>query len=506
MTLPAAAPVQTMHQDLSVDFVEAALDRHHRGTVPRLTRLWDYYRNDMSPRPPRSLLDRRGRGYQLAQQQGLPPRLTQPTATALEDGVPAGEPERVIENDIAWRLHTLVDFMFGQPVVMHSQAGDPAQATRIDRLISKIFQQAGGLRFLQDLALIGAVYGYVDVLVRVDSNAPAPDPTAADAPALSLQIVDPLSGVPMMTPGDFRQLEGFALDQDLRLNELARPSLASTWRQRLLGQSGEELSQVRSRVTEIWTARSRYRLVGEPGKRQTVEQDVNRLGCVPVVHIQNLPQPFAYSGLSEVEPLIPLQDELNTRLSDRANRVTFQSFKMYLGKGIDGFLDRPVGPGQMWATDNPEASIAEFGGDADSPSESAHIREIRQAMDKASAVTPVAAGLLQAKVGNLTSENALRITLMGLLAKTQRKRQTYGRGLEQICQLILHAADVTGLLPNKPEDRRMRLDWPSPIPENEAEQLDNAKRKLDVGVPPGQVLRELGYDDESAAASFPPDR
>ena len=58
-------------------------------------------------------------------------------------------------------------------------------------------------------------------------------------------------------------------------------------------------------------------------------------------------QPFAYSGLSEVEPLIPLQDELNTRLSDRASRVTLQCFKMYLAKGIDGFDKFPVAHGWL---------------------------------------------------------------------------------------------------------------------------------------------------------------
>jgi hypothetical protein len=68
-------------------------------------------------------------------------------------------------------------------------------------------------------------------------------------------------------------------------------------------------------------------------------------GVVPVVHIQNLSQPFRYEGLSEVEPLIGLQDELNTRLSDRASRVTMSSFKMYLAKRLDGFENARVGPG-----------------------------------------------------------------------------------------------------------------------------------------------------------------
>jgi hypothetical protein len=248
----------------------------------------------------------------------------------------------------------------------------------------------------------------------------------------------------------------------------------------------------------VWTADAyaTYRGGGASGKpRRLEERTLNRLGVIPVVHIQNLPQPFFYEGLSEVEPLIALQDELNTRLSDRANRVTFQSFRMYLGKGIEQFVDRPVGPGQMWSTDNTDASIQEFGGDGDSPSEDAHIREIREAMDKTSAVTPVAAGMLSGKVGNLTSENALRITMLGLLAKTEKKRVTYGVGIERMCELILHAADVMGVLPNAPDERRVRLDWPSPLPENLSERLRHAQLKLEIGVPRKQVLTELGYAD-----------
>ena len=43
-----------------------------------------------------------------------------------------------------------------------------------------------------------------------------------------------------------------------------------------------------------------------------------------------------------------------------------------------------------------------FGGDGPNPSEDQHIREIREAMDKTSAVSPLAAGLIRAKVGSLS--------------------------------------------------------------------------------------------------------
>ena len=177
--------------------------------------------------------------------------------------------------------------------------------------------------------------------------------------------------------------------------------------------------------SEVFTRDGWLRVVEGEG----VERGVWSLlpGVLPIVHVQNMSQPFGYEGIGEVEALVALQDELNTRLSDRASRVTMQSFKMYLAKGIEGFRGSSVGPGTVWSTDNPDASISSFGGDASSPSEESHIAEIREAMDKISGVPPLAGGVVRAKIGNLSSANALRITLMSLIAKTMRKRVTYGR-------------------------------------------------------------------------------
>jgi hypothetical protein len=187
------------------------------------------------------------------------------------------------------------------------------------------------------------------------------------------------------------------------------------------------------------------------------------LGRPAVVHIQNMPLPGSYEGLSDVECLIPLQDELNTRLSDRANRVTYQSFKMYLGKGIEDFLQRPVGPGQMWATGNMDASIEEFGSDSGSPSEDEHIKQVRQAMDKVSGVTPLAAGIIGGNIGNLSSATALKVLLSGLAAKTNRKRLTYGAGISQVVAMALQWLDACGIFPTAPQDRRVEIQWPEEV-------------------------------------------
>ena len=168
---------------------------------------------------------------------------------------------------------------------------------------------------------------------------------------------------------------------------------------------------------------------------------------------------------------------------------------MYLGKGIEGFEDKPVSPGRMWQTDNPEATIEEFGGDSSAPSESFHISEIREAMDKASGVTPVVAGVLKNKLGNLTSAIALRLTLMGMLSKNERKRFTYSEGLKKTAHMVLEILDRANIFRTSSEEREVGIIFPSPLPENMLEKLKEAQIKKELGVPAEQVLKELGYDN-----------
>lgn len=531
--------------ELDLAFLDFLIQEHRERVLPRLDLFWDYYRNDLTDTADDTLA---GRMFRLAQERGLPARLTHPPAVP---GSTVRQREIVIENDIAWRIHALVDFMFSKPIALQSLAPDRSRADLIERFLRQVFEANGGLGFLQDMALLGAVYGHVDVLLRTDAVRPSvrsPLVEIAQPPAASsrgsvpvpaqgtngqdisspvdssrggtascdsndrtaqrdaqqrdqiierarefvLEIIEAPRAIPVLDPSDYRKLDGYIVHYQRVLNRLDHDSILQRLRQRIAG----GCTQGRRKAIEcaqVWTDAHVTEYEGSGESRQRIDHRINRLGRIPVVHMQNLPQPFFYEGLSEVEPLIPLQNELNTRLSDRANRVTFQCFKMYLGKGIDGFIDRPIGPGQMWATDNIDASIESFGGDGACPSEDAHITEIREAMDKASTVTPLAAGVIRDRVGNLTSENALRVTMIGMLSRTEKKRVTYGQGIERLCELILHAADVLGVLPNELHERRVRIDWPSPLPENSQQRLSDAKAKLDLGVPRDQVLAELGY-------------
>lgn len=483
--------------------LKLVIDEHAAATLPRLERLWAYYRNPSEPAGMGHSADPFAHGaYALGQERGLPPRITGrgPRDAGLDDRA-AERREVVVENDIAWRIHTMVDFMFGKPVLITSTARDERTRRLVELALDALWEGSGGISLLQDAALLGHVYGHVDLVLRTEGLEPGGSSVGGDgargdaeqgilraARQLTIEPVDPTRGIPVLDPADYRRVAAYIIHVERELNE-ARPVRAID---RILGAVGRRPGP--RRRTASWTE------VLTPGLRRYYEDERPAgeaperwlAGAIPVVHIQNIAQPFRYEGLGEVEPLVPLQDELNTRLSDRASRVTFQAFKMYIAKGLEGFDRVGVSPGQIFCTDNTEASVQAFGGDADSPSERDHILEVREALDKVSAVPPLASGVVRAKIGNLSSANALRITLMGLLAKNARKRVTYGRGIEAVCRLALEALDRAGVLRTRGADRGVRLHWPDPLPVDLHEQVLAAKAKTELGVDRARVLADLG--------------
>ncbi len=498
--------------EIDADYLDWLVEEHWPGIQRHFVKLWEYYSNPTYEVGRAGASDRKvseaGRCYVQAQEYGLPSRITGLVRTAGAGMFGARavndiqRKEVVIENDIAWRINAAVDFLFGKPVAFVSRSPDGRKRREIERIIKAVFSANGDIGFFQDMAVLGSVYGFVDCIVRpgdeiTERTSYSTPSTSLEgavrlAQTIDLELIEAPRALPVLDENDYRRIGCYVQHFQQRRNSL---STKNSFLGRLLGPAGgSDRRQVVS-VTEIISAEGWQRYED----KEPVAAGRLPWGFLPVVHVQNVAQPYYYEGISDVEPLIPLQDELNTRLSDRASRITFQSFKMYLGKGIEGFEDRPVSPGRMWYTDNPDAHIEEFGGDAATPSEGMHIAEIREAMDKVSGVTPVVAGILKNKVGNLTSAVALRLTMMGTLAKTERKRFTYSEGLKRICRMVLAMLDKAGVYETSKADREIDVVFPSPLPENTMEKLREAQIKRELGVPGEQVLRELGYQDTAEA-------
>jgi hypothetical protein len=522
-------------------------------------KLWMYYRNPMQPRT--VLRDEQGsdRPYRQAQEWGLPSRVTGVRSLSQEplafcdaaEGV--ARKEVVIENDIAWRVDTMVDFLFGKSITIGSLCENPTKQQQIEHLLRQILHQSGGEAFLQQLALLGAVYGFVDVLVKFDSsklndsdpsrdesdprasrkgsgevrgsspsdgesapsNSSSTDPGAGNLPpqdanltriarCIRLEVVEPARALPVLSDFDWTSVQAYVqVHRVPRRKDSPRKSRRVGFFKRLFSNhvmrdvNGIAQDDDHTIITELLTPHAWQRYEDET----LVDHGRNSLGEIPLVHIQNIAVPFQYPGTSDVEQLVPLQDELNTRLSDRANRITMQAFKMYLAKGMDDVSELQIAPGRLITTESTSAEIIEFGGDTTSGSEDQHITELREAMDKVSGVTPIAAGAIRGRIGNLTSAAALRVTMMSLLAKTERKRTTYGQGLQRMCELALKWLDLAGLFSTTPDERKVEIRWQGLLPDSQMDRLREAQIKRGLGISAQTVLSELGYEPSPSIPS-----
>ncbi|MBN1974206.1 MAG: phage portal protein [Sedimentisphaerales bacterium] len=494
--------------EIQSDFIDWLVDSQWPQLNVHFEKLWNYYANPAIQISDSRLIEN-GHRYIQAQEIGLPSRITGYTHTGSLGTRQLSDVQRkeiVIENDIAWRVNAIVDFLFGKPVSIISKSPNGGKSAEVEMLLKALFSANGAIGFFQDMAVLGSVYGFVDCFVRpgeqILSNATSPlytkrsmdtrdRGTIEDAirlvQTIALELIEAPRALPVLDENDYKKINYYVQNFYQKKNTIASKG---SFLSRILSSGKRADDRQTVCVTEITSADAWQRYED----KELVAEGRLPWGFLPVVHIQNIAQPYYYEGHSDVEPLIPLQDELNTRLSDRASRITFQSFKMYLGKGIEGFENKPVSPGRMWYTDNPDASIEQFGGDEATPSEGLHIAEIREAMDKVSSVTPMVAGVLKDRLGNLTSAVALRLTLMGMLSKNERKRFTYSEGIKQISKIVLSMLDMAGIYKTQPEDRHVDVIFPSPLPENTMEKLEEAKLKKELGVSTEQLLRELGYE------------
>src|SRR5688572_24643029 len=118
------------------------IDRLMRVDGQRFTRLWNYYRNPLRACAVEAHEGGSDRPYRQAQEWGLPSRITGQRAGRemfggeQVDGV--ARKEVVIENDIGWRIETMVDYLFGKPIVIRSAAADAGRREIIGALARAI--------------------------------------------------------------------------------------------------------------------------------------------------------------------------------------------------------------------------------------------------------------------------------------------------------------------------------------------------------------------------------
>ena len=224
--MPQPSPNRTAELEPDEALIAALIDEHERFTLPRLERLWRYYRNNLAEPD-----DQGGSLAPPAQHVGLPSRLIgagfgSAVAGSLATGVGTLVRERsphreiVIENDIAWRIHTLVDFMFPAAPRLRSLAVDASRRGAIEDALQATL---GDLELWQNATLLGSVYGHVDFLVELASTPPNRHADPRDV--LAIHVIEAPRVIGMLNPRDYRVLDAAILRWQ-QSGDPARPAIS----------------------------------------------------------------------------------------------------------------------------------------------------------------------------------------------------------------------------------------------------------------------------------------
>ena len=296
---------------LDEDFVDWLVNEQSIDMIVHYEKLRSYYTNEMREG---ALAGAGGiqaaRPYQQAQEYGLPSRITGVNynfyggimaGRALEGG---NRKEVVIENDIAWRIDTMVDFLFGKPITIQSLAGEERRARDTERILSCVFAANGGASFFQELAVLGSMYGFVDVILRLgqafpegvwgsepegvkrlqgtDSAGAGPksiESALREAEKIILEAIEAPRSLPILDENNYRRINYYIQHFWQQHNQLEEKERITT----ALDHRGWRVSRQKE-THNVEMIGDRYWQRYQDG--ELVGQGVNPLGVVPVVHIQ----------------------------------------------------------------------------------------------------------------------------------------------------------------------------------------------------------------------------
>lgn len=221
-------------------------------------------------------------------------------------------------------------------------------------------------------------------------------------------------------------------------------------------------------VVEVWTPDSFRTMIGS----QTLHEGPNPYGFIPFVHVANLQPPNSAWGVSDLLDLIPLNRELDERISDQADVIRYHADPPVVFKGVEEHSDLPVGPGTVWDLPrDADVSLLEWRGSG--PSIQEHIERVLRALYEVTETPRTSFG----DSGRLLSGVALETELQPLIQRTHRKRVIWSAALRRCSQMVLLLAErfSPGYQAGAFAPYRTRIVWPPLLP---ADDDAEARRNL----------------------------
>jgi len=246
---------------------------------------------------------------------------------------------------------------------------------------------------------------------------------------------------------------------------------------------------------------------------ELIDSRPNPLGRIPVAFIPNIPVSGSPWGLSDIQDIISLNREYNEKATDISDIINYHAAPVTVITGAKA-SQLEKGPKKVWGGLPKDASVFNLELAANLAGPMQYLEMIKRSMHELTGVPESALGQFQ-PISN-TSGVALSIQFQPLMNRYSLKKTTYGRGINQINDLILrHIAlyqpeamqwDATNstvlkdgqipvLDPLDPITYRTTLHWPPPLPIDELVKLNEIQMKQGLGLESKRgALRDLGYE------------
>jgi hypothetical protein len=238
----------------------------------------------------------------------------------------------------------------------------------------------------------------------------------------------------------------------------------------------------------------------QPASWQLLGEVENPLGEVPIVPIENEPDPIV-GGESDLSDLIPLNDGLNKVLKDALVASEYQGFRQRIITGVDVPRDPETGKSlaedqialiasssRTWMIPNQDAKFYE-GGQVDLAS---HMTMVDTLIHHISEVSQTPAYALVGRLANLSAD-AIRAAELGFVAKLEGKQEDYAASWERALGLVFAA------MKQPQEDGTIETIWKDAASNSGSVLANELNLMAALGVPQQALLEKYGYSPMTIA-------
>jgi len=229
-----------------------------------------------------------------------------------------------------------------------------------------------------------------------------------------------------------------------------------------------------------------------------IDEYENPYGFIPFVQIKNFPVAGRTRGKSDVDDIIPLNVELNTKKSDVSEVIDYHSAPITLVYGAKiGNLEK--GANKVWGGLPKDAKVENLALQGDLIASTSYINDIKTSMCEIAGVPETVLGGAAA-ISN-TSGVALQYMNLPLIERTRIKRECSQNGLQRVNKMILFIALREGLI-EKPENISMKdflantVEIPDTLPKDELIELQKIQQEMMLALECRHgALERLGKDN-----------